>query len=85
MSAPWCKAFATGRNMHLKYHRIRYTLFLLASPILYCLLWFLFMLRQCRKYRNTAGVWQTHKGLQVFFARNMAENEYLSSLGFCPC
>lgn len=35
MSAPWCKAFATVHTMHLKYHRIRYTLFPLATPILY--------------------------------------------------
>lgn len=35
MSAPWCKAFATGHSMHLKYRRIRYILFLLPSPILY--------------------------------------------------
>lgn len=35
VSAPWCKAFATGHSMCLKYHRIRYILFLLASPILH--------------------------------------------------
>lgn len=35
VSAPWCKAFATGHSMCLKHHGIRYILFLLASPILY--------------------------------------------------
>lgn len=35
VSAPWWKAFATGHSMCLKYHRIRYIPFLLASPIMY--------------------------------------------------
>lgn len=35
MSASWCKAFAPGRSMHLKYHRIRYTHCPLATPILH--------------------------------------------------